>query len=406
MPLFGPPDVYKMKAKNDVKGLIKAMGYHKDQFVQKNAAIALGELKAQQALEPLCAVLMAPHMVTPAATALGQIGDPTAISVLLPHLREKAGFPQIRQVALALEKLGWQADSTDSSAILFAAHGQWMECAALGELAVEPLLDALKEAVDEATKAREKIEMIKFSENEAAIRGYGMVAKMESKKEAEQKNALQRAEARQEEISTALRSIRDQRAVEPLIAALNRPDWILRSVAAECLGLLKEPRALEPLVACGKNDPEPKVRIKANNALILFGPPVVGFVIPQLKDRDARIRANAAEILGRIGNPQAVDTLLVALQDGVESVRNAVSKALGEIGDPRAVQPLVEILTSHPSKEAASALSAMYKSGKLDDTSRQFILTLSNSLDKAHIDFFEDPTCAETHADNGFRIPL
>jgi len=29
MPLFGPPNVEKLKAKRDVKGLIKALGYQK-----------------------------------------------------------------------------------------------------------------------------------------------------------------------------------------------------------------------------------------------------------------------------------------------------------------------------------------------------------------------------------------
>ena len=32
MPLFGPPNVKKLKAKGNVKGLIKALGYDKDRL--------------------------------------------------------------------------------------------------------------------------------------------------------------------------------------------------------------------------------------------------------------------------------------------------------------------------------------------------------------------------------------
>jgi HEAT repeat protein len=45
MPLFGPPDVAKLKAKGDVPGLIKALGREKDSAVRQAAATALGHLR-------------------------------------------------------------------------------------------------------------------------------------------------------------------------------------------------------------------------------------------------------------------------------------------------------------------------------------------------------------------------
>ncbi len=42
MGLFGPPNVEKMKAKRDVKGLIQALGYQKGSNVRRGAAVALG----------------------------------------------------------------------------------------------------------------------------------------------------------------------------------------------------------------------------------------------------------------------------------------------------------------------------------------------------------------------------
>ena len=56
MLFFGPPNIEKLKAKRDVKGLIKALGYQKDYFVRKAAAMALGEIMDPRAIKPLIAV--------------------------------------------------------------------------------------------------------------------------------------------------------------------------------------------------------------------------------------------------------------------------------------------------------------------------------------------------------------
>src|SRR5664280_1497750 len=57
MGLFGPPNVEKMKAKRDVKGLIKALGYQKNSCVRKSAVDALGQIGDARAVEPLSAAL-------------------------------------------------------------------------------------------------------------------------------------------------------------------------------------------------------------------------------------------------------------------------------------------------------------------------------------------------------------
>ena len=55
MPLFGPPDVEKMKARRDVKSLIKVLSNSKDVQIRKQAVLALGELGDARALKPLVA---------------------------------------------------------------------------------------------------------------------------------------------------------------------------------------------------------------------------------------------------------------------------------------------------------------------------------------------------------------
>jgi HEAT repeat protein len=42
--LFGAPNVQKLSAKRDVQGLIKALGYEKDEQIRHAAALALGQI--------------------------------------------------------------------------------------------------------------------------------------------------------------------------------------------------------------------------------------------------------------------------------------------------------------------------------------------------------------------------
>jgi len=61
MPLFGPPNIEKLKQKGDVKGLIKALTYENIQRqadIRRAAAEALGELGDERAIEPLTAAAL------------------------------------------------------------------------------------------------------------------------------------------------------------------------------------------------------------------------------------------------------------------------------------------------------------------------------------------------------------
>jgi HEAT repeat protein len=59
-----------------------------------------------------------------------------------------------------------------------------------------------------------------------------------------------------------------------------------------------------------------------------------------LSDDDEVSRWKAAEALGRIGNPAAVDELIGTLWDDDARVRLKAAWALGRIGDQRAYAPL------------------------------------------------------------------
>jgi HEAT repeat protein len=62
--------------------------------------------------------------------------------------------------------------------------------------------------------------------------------------------------------------------------------------------------------------------------------------IALLSDDDESSRWKAAETLGRIGDPAAVDELIGTLWDDDERVRVKAAWALGQIGDARAIPSL------------------------------------------------------------------
>jgi hypothetical protein len=82
MPLFGPPDVQKLKAKGDVPGLIKALAYKKDGKVRTGAALALGEAGDDRAIAPLTVALKDPdeHVRSVATSVLAALGVPGPVS--------------------------------------------------------------------------------------------------------------------------------------------------------------------------------------------------------------------------------------------------------------------------------------------------------------------------------------
>ncbi|MGA7076414.1 MAG: HEAT repeat domain-containing protein [Halobacteriota archaeon] len=78
------PDVDKLRARNDVDGLIKALDDTSAE-VRIKAAYALGKIGDSRAVEPLIRALddAAPEVRTGATYALGEIGDTRAVR----HLR-------------------------------------------------------------------------------------------------------------------------------------------------------------------------------------------------------------------------------------------------------------------------------------------------------------------------------
>ncbi|CUQ65119.1 HEAT repeat domain-containing protein [Candidatus Nitrospira inopinata] len=117
---------------------------------------------------------------------------------------------------------------------------------------------------------------------------------------------------------------------DAMLLDLKDPHWLNRKYAAEVLGELKDPRAVDPLVEA-LTDEVGDVRQRAYDSLIKIGGPSVPSLIPLLVSEEDEIRQAATEILRKIGKP-AVEPLATALADADDRLKTRILKVLDRMG--------------------------------------------------------------------------
>ena len=164
-----------------------------------------------------------------------------------------------------------------------------------------------------------------------------------------------------EEAAAALVAIGTE-SLPSLVTASRAPQWMARRNAVWALGAIHDQRAVPP-VLMALNDTEPAVRRVAAWALgALDASDAVPALIAALKDDDAEVRQQVAWALGAIRDGRAVDGLIAALKDKAEGVRVQAAWALGAIGERRASPALADALkdtSARVRKQVAWALGAI-----------------------------------------------
>ncbi|MFP4057659.1 MAG: HEAT repeat domain-containing protein [Candidatus Brocadiia bacterium] len=246
-----------------VEALIQALG-DPSSAVRKEAAWALGEIKDPRAVDALIERLgdSMPHVSEVAEWALDQIRDPRAYDAVLAKLSSES--PEARRAAARI--LGKLRDRR----------------------AVPHLIDALDDVAEvqiEALHALEKFSGIRAEEYGPDPDKWRRWWKLD--------------QARR-----TVRKLEEEGDVEALLEALRDENWALRASAAQALGRLNDPRAVEPLVA----------------------------LLTVKWDRDSAVRLEAVWALGLLRDPRAVEPLIATLKDDVDPrVREEADDALRAI---------------------------------------------------------------------------
>jgi hypothetical protein len=162
MPLFGPPNIEKLKDKGNVQGLIKALDYEKDLRIVEDAQQALIEIGAPTVdllVEALQSDSESVRQRT--AEALGAISDRRAVKPLCTALEREAGMQRF-YIVQALGKIG-DPEAVDALIAALEYEPVGIALAAIESLskigddrAVQPLTVLLQDAPDQVKKAAEK----------------------------------------------------------------------------------------------------------------------------------------------------------------------------------------------------------------------------------------------------------
>jgi HEAT repeat protein len=287
-----------------------------------------------------------------------------------------------------LEAIGWQPDAGEGGGAYWTVKEDWDRCVDIGKPAVpaltralgwtSPVLDlglrtkilgALSRIGDPALEwLREAVSSDTASVRAAAARALGeladpravepLIAALDDDSEEVRRHAAR-----------ALGEVPDSRAVEPLVAALGDDDKEVRENAMEALGAIGDARALKPVVAALKNQNRQREKVvpsvlRRSAARVLGELGDVRAVEPlmeALNDFDQVVVGNAAVSLARLGVRDAVEPLLHLLsdQDRWWPARAGAAEALGILGDPRAVDALKAVLDDKADSVREKATEAL-----------------------------------------------
>jgi HEAT repeat protein len=148
-------------------------------------------------------------------------------------------------------------------------------------------------------------------------------------------------------------------AVAPvLIDKLNDPDQAVGLYVAQALGEVT-PASLLPELHAALRNGNPDVRWRAAMALGELGDSTaVGSLSVLLRDTDLMVQGNAAEALAKIGGETAIRALTGALDSESDSTVQAAMSGLETLGD-QAVPGLADVMTSQNAKVRLDAATVL-----------------------------------------------
>jgi len=312
--------VLKLVEKEDIEALIAVVKTSKNPAVLKHAILFLGEYKVSKAVEPLIILLLSEFESVRhfSALALGEIGDKKAIKPLSMLLNQPKENDLIRKEVLkSLVRLnGGEAKESISQNLTSEWGSETLSVLKeIGQPAVKYLLDALGSA-DYTFVGKVATVLGQIGESaKAATPQLIKILETTSKRDNPNCSLL-------ESVLIALALIKDHDAVEPLIKAIKYDtspgdvDYAVQNWIIFALADIGDKLATEPLTQL------------------------------MLRNSESRIRGIAAAALGKIGDNQAVESLISVLENKKDNlwVRDNAAWALLQLEEGTTALPLLRYL--------------------------------------------------------------
>lgn len=165
--------------------------------------------------------------------------------------------------------------------------------------------------------------------------------------------------------------------IEPLIAALRDDSEWVRTYAAISLGKTGDKRSIIPLIR-SFSDRNADVHRSIVNSFEKLGDQVYHELVKCSESPDSQLRSNSAIALGEMRDERGLDSIILLAEDSDEKVRSAAAEALGYFPGVKARAILANLLGD---KELKVRLAAIKSLGRMD--SREEALLLMSHLTKA-----------------------
>ena len=355
-----------------VPHLIQALKDEKAR-VRLAAIDALGMLKDRRATGVLIPFLQDKRAALSLAAidALGQIGDSTAVDALVAVVKEEV--PVLRLAAI--DALGQIGDSTAVDVLCSQMQGKttqvrWVSAVALGRIgsprAIGPLANLLG---DEGMRQTVLFALAQIDKN------WRVQPEVEMAVERFRRDLMQDDVLGDKQAIVRFRALEGLNAVVPDWREKNWAEelvmywcrWVTagnddeRKVAARFLGDLKDQRAVQALLVAIE-DRNRNVRRQAIQSLgKMRDTRAAGVLRRVVVGEDRYVRAVAVRALGALRDTSAVDMLISVVDREMhlegrsgEELMKSIARALGALSDSRGIDTLIRLL-DHPGIQVRSA---------------------------------------------------
>lgn len=158
----------------------------------------------------------------------------------------------------------------------------------------------------------------------------------------------------------ALGRIGDKEDARHIVRMLSDKESLIRKSAIQALGELKATEAVPSLLQLLHDE---HLQRDILSALEKTGIGDLDLLSKFLERSTTRLKCLFMDLLGKVGNPAAVDCLIATLEHDFYLVRSHAAKALGEIGDQKSITPLIKAKSDPCQEVSAEATLALNKMG-------------------------------------------